>query len=176
MNMKYTIPILLLLISCSSKKLDSKIGYTEVVSTDSVKSPIVSLKPEEKQISETQNDTIYCNTNTLLKVSRNIKNLNKTDISEFLSTFHKGCNTYVEFSEWSNELLFQIFNLHTKEVIDLITKTDNFETEVILSALKSPTNDKIMPQSLINKIQKMHYDKQTIKEIITALQVAADKY
>ncbi len=174
--MKYIIPILLLLISCSSKKINSKISHTEVLAADSVKLPIISLTSYGKQISKTQNDTVYCNTNTLLKVSRNIDNLNKTEISEFLSTFHTDCSTNVEFSEWSNELLFQIFNLHTKEVIDLITKKNNFETEVILSALKTPISDEVMPLHLIIKIQKMHDNKQTTKKILQALQVAAGKY
>ncbi len=171
--MKYLVPILLILASFSNKKSNKEIIKSNISTNDTSEqfNKVEKLQPKIIQL-----DTNYCNTNILLKTHNNINDLTIAEISKFLSTFHKDCNTNVEFSEWSNELLYKTFQAHTKEVMSLITKKHNYEKEAILSALKSPINDTIKPQSLIEKIQKFDSNNQFTKEIITALQIAANKY
>ncbi len=173
--MKYFIPMLLLLVSCSSKR-----SKKEIIALGTSLNDTSELRPfnkgQKQQSKAIKLDSNYCNTSVLVKTHNNINDLTVADISKFLSTFHKDCNTNVEFSEWSNELLYQIFDTYTKEVTSLIAKENNYEKEAILSALKSPINDTIMPQSLIEKIQKFDSNNQVTKEIVIALQIAANKY
>ncbi len=68
-------------------------------------------------------DCEKCNTEKLIDLSENINDLNLRIVKEFICTFDTVCNTNIEFSEWSNELLFKLvekdINLMNKVLHDL---------------------------------------------------------
>ena len=68
-------------------------------------------------------DCEKCNTEKLIDLSENINDLNLRIVKEYICTFDTVCNTNIEFSEWSNELLFKLvekdINLMNKVLHDL---------------------------------------------------------
>jgi len=54
--------------------------------------------------------SIKCSSDALLEVSENLSNLNKSHIDLLLRTFSVECQNNAEYSQWSNELLFEVIN------------------------------------------------------------------
>ncbi|WP_020527084.1 hypothetical protein [Flexithrix dorotheae] len=53
-------------------------------------------------------DCKKCNIDALKKLSRNFEDLNHEIVKQFVCTFDSSCNTNIEFSQWSNELIFTL--------------------------------------------------------------------
>jgi len=177
--MRIIIPTLIILISCSTKN-QTKVNSEQDDTVKLTKVDLQSVKSDKREDESTTTlelDSVSCNQNALLAIHNNFDNLNKEDIANFLMTFHEDCRNNIEFSQWSNELLYKTLDSYTKEVMDLLIKpSSNFNRKVILSELESPINDAIMPQPIIDKINEMDYNNASAKSVIAALQTAADKY
>ena len=68
-------------------------------------------------------DCKKCDIEKLLDLSENLENLNYETVKNFICTFDSTCINNIEFSEWSNELLFKLLekdiNLLNKVLHDL---------------------------------------------------------
>jgi len=53
-------------------------------------------------------DCDKCDTDKLIELSENLDNLNYETVKNFICTFDLTCKNNIEFSEWSNELLFKL--------------------------------------------------------------------
>jgi hypothetical protein len=71
-----------------------------------------------------------------------------------LKTFGNECKGNVEYTEFSNEVLFKVINKKTEIFIDVFNKNiESLETEVILKELESPLLDQADLNQIISKIQ-----------------------
>ena len=70
-------------------------------------------------------------------------------------TFNKECRTNIEYSEFSNEVLFKLLDTRTKEVVDVLMSNKNIDLETILIQLKNPIDDSIDIYSLKNKLESL---------------------
>src|SRR5687768_7465593 len=77
-------------------------------------------------------DIKRCDIAVLGQIDRNIENLKEKEIKDFLLTFDTSCNNNVEYSEFSNELLFKILDKHTLTILTVLeSKEKNLKTDKI---------------------------------------------
>lgn len=120
--------------------------------------------------------TQKCDEAVLRAVSTNIGHLTKKQITAFLLTFGSECRTNVEYSEWSNELLFQILNTQTKLLLSTIeSENPKVAMEEILEDLSNPTHDITNLNELISKIETFKIQKDIKHKIIESLRAANSK-
>jgi|GEM_PF-2307464 len=112
-----------------------------------------------------------CQSEPLRAITRNIDNLNDTLILDFLRTFSVICENNVEFSEWSNEILFKIMEKEPKRLIKLFADNiSELDTTAILKEIDSPIHDMIDIEQIKEKIKSIDIDKDVKGDIIKRLE------
>lgn len=115
-------------------------------------------------------DKSKCQSEPLLAITKNIDKLNDGLILDFLRTFSVICENNVEFSEWSNELLFEIMAQEPEKLIMLFAENfSELDTAAILKELESPIHDLIDIEALKGKIASIDIDKDIKQDIIKRL-------
>lgn len=114
-----------------------------------------------------------CDDSILLVTSEKIGQLNQKQITDFLLTLGQECRNNVEFSEWSNEILFSLLDKQTDLTIKTIEKEEKrIEMEEIFDDLSSPIHDLINLKDIISKIEKVKIKKELKDKIIERLKTA----
>ncbi len=96
-----------------------------------------------------------CDVEKVKDIYKNINSVSSHQIEIFLLTFNKECRTNIEYSEFSNEVLFKLLDTRTKEVVDVLMSNKNIDLETILIQLKNPIDDSIDIYSLKNKLESL---------------------
>ena len=119
-----------------------------------------------------------CSVTVLRKTFDKIDKLKERDIRGFLMTFDTSCDQYVDFSEWSNEILFDVLNAYPKEVLEVLEKEKSrLNIEEILTELSAPITDKVNVHELINRIDQIKGNKEMKNMVIEYLQkTSVNKY
>ena len=110
-----------------------------------------------------------CSLEILKATADSLNELDKASISAFLSTFQKGCDKNVEYSEWSNELLFQVVEQYPKLFLKVLHENNSIDQKIILQELKTPVNDEIDLEQLIKSVEKASSNNETNKRVLEAL-------
>jgi hypothetical protein len=117
-----------------------------------------------------------CDGTILLSTSERIGKLKQDEILDFLLTFGTECNSNVEYSEWSNELLFSLLYKQTELTLKTIKKEERkIEMNEILNDLNSPINDLIDIKQILVKVDKVKVNKRFKNRIIEQLKSAENK-
>ena len=98
----------------------------------------------------------WCSIDILKRTHSNIENLSLSEVAEFLATFHPSCNTNVEYSEWSNELLFKVLSLHPESALSIIHKNSSLYRNQIATELSNPIHDNIEISQLTSNLQSIN--------------------
>ncbi len=101
----------------------------------------------------TQLDTIRCNINLVAKLSLSIDNPEDKDILNFLLTFSESCNSNIEYSEFSNEILFDLLFHYPNKVVTYLSN-DKVNSQIILTEFESPINDKYNIDDILKTVEK----------------------
>lgn len=110
-----------------------------------------SSKNESKALNT---DSLKCNIDVVVRLSKTMENPDKVAILNFLFTFDETCNSNVEYSEFSNEVLFQVVQKHPNQVLELLSNK-RVKTQIILKELKSPLSDAYGAADLSGFIEKV---------------------
>lgn len=123
-------------------------------------------------------DSEKCSVTVLRKTFDRMDRLKERDIRNFLMTFDPRCDSHADFSEWSNEILFDVLNAYPKEVLEVLQKEQSrLDMGEILSELSSPVTDKVNVRELINKIDQIKGLKEIKNKVIEFLQkTSVNKY
>ncbi len=161
----------LLYLSCFNSKQPST---TDHQSSPAVDTTIPQPSPAEKDSSYID---YWCSTEILRKTAENMDQLDLVMIANFLATFHESCNNNVEYSEWSNELLFKVIRQRPDRFLELITKNSSLSRDYILNELTSPVHEQTDWDNTINNIEKLDIpDSAPWKlRVIQALETAKGK-
>jgi len=122
-----------------------------------------------------QNDSICpkCDFEILITVSEQMDSLNFKIINEFLCTFDTSCVNNVEFSQWSNELLFTVIYNYPVEFLDVVEK-GKVNNDILLDIVQNPSCDKDFLE--IYNTLKVTPNKSEIKErYLKAIKKAMEK-
>ena len=98
-------------------------------------------------------------------------------MSLFLKSFSRECSSNVEFSEFSNEVLFKILEKQPSLFIDAMCLNDKtIEYSDIYLEISSPLSD-LFPLDAINKIFKSStHECSQLDSIKKYLNIATEKY
>ncbi len=167
-------PILLLWVGPTETDIE---WYTPAV-FNGIKYEIINTRIFELQdylrFSTNENDSIQCKGEILLQVQNHMENLDSSRIHQFLRTFDVECDNNAEYTEWSNELLFEILNKYPKFLISVLDERD-INSAVIVRELESPVNDKYRPEDLVSKVDSLPVS--TIRDaVLCALIIAENNY
>ena len=120
--------------------------------------------------------TTKCDMAKLLDVSKNVGKVTHQEMVDFLLTFGEECQNNVEYSEWSNELLFELLDKQTELIVKTIAhQTKVIELPAILKNLEEPIHDRFNLKAINDKVEKVKFDPDVKKEIINRLKIAESK-
>jgi len=120
--------------------------------------------------------TTKCDMAKLLDVSKNVGKVTHQEMVDFLLTFGEECQNNVEYSEWSNELLFELLDKQTELIVKTIAhQTKVIELAAILKNLEEPIQDRFNLKAINDKVEKVKFDPDVKKEIINRLKIAESK-
>jgi len=126
------------------------------------------------EIMQTVPDTCKrCDIEAVKETVSNLEKLEYSDIFQFLYTFSKDCSKNVEYSEYSNEVLFKVLEMHPEDFIICMNKEKGLELEYIYSELSTPILD-INGSVIYEKVQNVSGDRHVKEKILKALKKAID--
>jgi hypothetical protein len=119
---------------------------------------------------------LKCDVTILLETSKKTGSLSQSNIFRFLHTFGQECRTDVEYSEWSNELLFSVLNRQTQATLIVLYKKErSLDIEEIIHSMSSPLNDFVGIDSLIVKVEGTNPANPMRGKVLEALMIAKAK-
>ena len=117
-----------------------------------------------------------CDGTVLHSTSGKIGKLNQKELTDFFLTFGKECSDNVEYSEWSNELLFDVLDKQTELMMKTIQKEKNkIDFDEILDVISSPLLDENIDK-LIEKVKGTKVDSEFKQTILDKLIIARNSY
>lgn len=140
----------------------------------------VKMSQEKNQNNEsfsslkTLSDSVNrCDIAILKKTEELINQLEYVDLHDFLYTFSKDCSTNIEYSEYSNELLFRVLEQYYKEFIDCMSEEEDLCKDYIYTELSTPILD-INAEVIYEKVKDASGDHLVKENILKALEKAKD--
>jgi hypothetical protein len=124
---------------------------------------------------QTNPDSLKCNRNILLEFDNHLDSLNNKLAKDFLHTFDKSCSNNVEFSEWSNELLFQFIEHYPDIFIKLLSSKEIFDTTYIYKNLETPVNDGINLEKIRANIKSVKSNSPIKAKLLECINNAISK-
>jgi hypothetical protein len=102
-----------------------------------------------------------CDGAVLSMIADKIGKAKQKEITNFLLTFGQECRNNVEYSEWSNELLFSLLDKQTDLTIKTIEKEEKkIEIQEILDDLSEPIHDMMNIKNIITRVEKVKINKE----------------
>lgn len=102
-------------------------------------------------------DEAKCNVNVVRTMYQSLDNPRKELINLFLLSFSDECSSNVEYSEFSNETLFELITRHPALFINVLSMNDH-DLKQIVQVLKNPINDTFSSKEIINIISGLPKD------------------
>lgn len=115
-------------------------------------------------------DCKKCDTGELLILSENMDHLDYQTVKDFICTFDSTCSRNAEFSEWSNELLFDLVE-HDVDLLNQVIHDLGYNyARLVAAELESP----VMEEDL-NHIYHLVKNSRGAPDIIVAETEAIEK-
>lgn len=109
---------------------------------------------------------VKCDVDLLGRIEVNVQGLTKKEIKDFLYTFDPSCASNAEYSEFSNELLFEVLYEQTSVVIKLLeSEKSKIDIDTILNDLSAPINDALDVDLVLARVIRTK-DNGTMKTLI----------
>ena len=121
-----------------------------------------------------QSECSHCNIEVLKRTESSIDSLSNKEVRLFLCSLDSSCVNNVEFSEWSNELLFKVLNKKAETFLMVLEGGENVNTVYILSEIEAPIIE-IDIQSIYNKVKNLSDDYLNRNYVLNALIIAGGK-
>lgn len=159
--------ILIVLMSCGDKQPANK----EVNSAISPNKKENNLPIKQEFKPDSSYVRYWCSMEVLKKTSENLNELDLVAVAEFLASFHRKCANNVEFSKWSNELLFEVAKNKPDFLLQILNKNDSLDKDLIKSKFENPIHDGFDITDIIEKIEMSN----SSEEITESLKIAKSK-
>ena len=120
-------------------------------------------------------DTLKCNIKILKSFNESLDSLQINIAKEFFLTFNDTCSNNTEYSEWSNELLFDYLAKYPKNFIEVLSLDEKYQLNIIYKNLESPINDNYDLENIYKKIEIINTQSPIKKEILKRIKIALIK-
>lgn len=121
-----------------------------------------------------QIDCKKCDIEKVKVVSENMDNLNIHIVEEFLCTFDNSCNTNIEYSQWSNEILYQLFDNDPELIFKVFEQGQVDNAQILLNELEHPIQD-FDYQKIYNEIEETKTNSDFKDKVLKSIELAAYK-
>lgn len=174
------------LLSCESK-LETKDNFTfkiqPVIIEDSenlqnIYSEKYEKKDTLKDYEEKSYDSLWnhCNVQLIYDIHINKEILTDSLIFHFLKSFTEECQYFVETSQLSNEILFELLDTRTDKILAVLSKSwNNLDTLILMEEMKNPIHDGFDLNRIIKKIESSKLKNRKINVVLACLKEARDK-
>lgn len=111
-----------------------------------------------------------CDINAVVNANAHIATLTEADFNCFINTLDPSCKSNVEYSEFSNEVLFKIVARHPMYLVRYVQEDAQPErTAYVLSQLSAPSSDDITPEECARVISSLKDSSAAQNRILQAL-------
>lgn len=180
---KITFILLILCYSCTNNTKDSNsLNQQKQIKQDitNVTLDKINIDSEyQAYVKLIKEDSLKCNIDALIPIVKALKKKQLTDkqILLFLKSFDKLCNTNVEYSEFSNELLFGVLKWYPNKVITILeANKESIDINYIVEELKSPIHDEIDVKGTYTKVLNTNINNEFKSKILYSLDTAKTKF
>lgn len=95
----------------------------------------------------------HCSIEAVTIAQERVDTLSKEDFECFIATFDPSCSSNVEYSEFSNEVLFNVLLKHPVYLIQHVADNPaTINTEYILKQLQAPVSDEVSVAQCVNAV------------------------
>ncbi len=121
-----------------------------------------------------QIDYKKCDIEKVKIVNANLDSLTFQMIEDFLGTFDKSCISNIEYSQWSNEMLYRLFDNEPDLVFKVIEhgQIDNYQ--ILLDEIENPIHD-IDFQKIYDRISEIKTKSDFKERVLNSLESASNK-
>ena len=117
-----------------------------------------------------QTDCKKCSVKPILKLVETIENPSEETINCFLNTFDTECSNNAEYSQWSNEVLYDLLEKHPDKLITALESNKEIDKTEIINEIKGPILDENYDLILENLSQ---LDRSNSRDIVSlAVEIA----
>lgn len=109
-----------------------------------------------------------CNIQKIKAVYENIDNLTYKIVDEFLCAFDKSCDANVEFSQWSNEMLFNVIKNSAHLYFEVLKNLSEEKKTLLLKEIETPIQEMDL-NKVSDKIKSVNISKELKNKYLTAL-------
>jgi len=120
-------------------------------------------------------DCNKCSVEILAKTEARLNNLSHQEMQMFFCTMDESCKSNIEFSEFSNELLFKVFASQAALSMKILSVTEENARKAILEEL-TVGNESVDLKETYTKISNTRGHNKIKKQVLKSLQSAIDKY
>ena len=167
----FIIALLLITFGCTEKKsVKSEKEQTDTVSADNSK--VGSIQTQLPKFIE--HDTL-CSIEILKQTYDHMDSLYSGEILQFILTFDSICKNNAEYSEWSNELLFEVANKYPSKLLEQIDRNSEVDLDYILNEFSTPIHDGIYLNKTLEKMKSVPIRENSAKmKVINAINRAIE--
>lgn len=115
-----------------------------------------------------------CNIKVVDETNINIDSLNYDQVELFLQTFDSTCKNNVEFSEYSNEVLFKLLTIRTILIVKVLSTSKNIDLQIIFAEIENPVIEFDF-QPIFLKLNSISGFNTTIAKLKKCIRIAASK-
>lgn len=126
---------------------------------------VVNLDEAAKKINV---DCEKCKIDYVRYIKLNINNLDSISVINFLCTIDESCTSKVEFSQFSNKVLFMLLLNYPDLTVELLAKYD-FQLDRICNKLSHPIHDGIDIDGVANLLKAKKTHQQTREKLLHSL-------
>jgi hypothetical protein len=127
-------------------------------------------------IADTLGDCKKCDIIHVLDIKKNIDDLDYDQVYKFFCTIRYSCYDNAEFGEFSNEMLFLLFEKQTQLAFKVLESETDINLTLICEELSSPIHDGIEVNSIKSIIEKNISNGEIKNKVLQSLQIAIDRY
>ena len=114
-----------------------------------------------------------CDGKKVLAISHNMDNLNYQLIYDLLCTFDEKCLRNMEYSEFSNDILYKVLSKHPRAIVEIISDGSELDSEYIYKQISSPLLD-YNYNSIINSVKALEGNEDVKSRIISSIKEAIE--
>lgn len=138
---------------------------------------LIFFPDQQKALKSTvfaQMDCKKCDIEKVKTVNENIDNLTFQMVEDFLCTFDNSCRTNIEYSEWSNEMLYKLLESDPNLVFKVLEQSQGGNIETLLDEIENPIHD-FDYQKIHDKISDVRTKSNFKEKVLKSIELAADK-
>ena len=117
-----------------------------------------------------------CKIEYVLVAHKNLNELTNEIVKDFLLTFDSTCSNNIEYSEFSNQTLFEVLDSNPQLFCHVMRAESKIvHYQVIIDALKAPINDGIPLNEILHKIENLKPNDKLKMDLVKSLNIAITK-